>query len=566
VVSEESVTHMSNRAFFSSSASLDQLVSGRFEALEARRLMAADLEVSFQSLSVPFDWLVPGDKVKASVIVENVGDETAFGDFDLLVGAASVDETLAPDVFGSRRYFLDLLPGSIALYRNITITVGSEFDPGFYNFFAEASIPSDSSDLPIDDEDLDNNVIYSEQDVELVYRFGTFNGGTPRTNRSNVKLASVVEEENPDTGAISLQTITYTLTGGGYGQVVFNDSEDAADPATLVLAETGSSSAFAVAVKGGSGGNTFSGPIQVTGSLRSFKAPAIDLFDADITINGTIADFVVRDISSSSLDVGSRGPGVKFAARDIDNFAFFSDSPVTSFKAGNWSVADPSEDEGLSSEDYLSAPFVGTLTVANGFETDLFLDGSGSPRGNALGKTSIRGPVSGFWIVDGNATGITIGSASQDFESSFNGTLTAFTSLGTFEGAISALTIGKLDFRGDLFGAGVSSGFFLGDDLAFGGEGRDADNAPASLAFGSIASLSVKGSVTDSLISAGVYSLTGESLFFAPGQAAAFRKIVITGAFSDSDFYGQAFPRTVKIGSETLIPGDNPDIFRTTTE
>jgi len=544
--------------------SLNTAPDSAFEPLEARRLLAADLEVSFESLSVPFDWLVPGDKVRASVIVENVGDEPAFGDFDLLVGAAGVTDDSTTEVFGSRRYFLDLLPGSFAVYRNITITVGSEFEPGVYNFFAEAAIPSDS-DFPIDDADVDNNIIYSQQDTELVYRFGTFFGDDARSTRRNVKLSSVVEEQNLDTGAITLQTITYTLSGGGYGQVVLSD-DDNEPPATLVLADTGPSSAFSIAVKGGSGGNTFSGPIQVNGSLKSFRGPTLDLFDADISIAGTISDFLVRDISSSQLDIASGGTPTRFTARNIDNFAFISDSPLASFKASNWSVADPTptdDDDTLRTDDYLSAPYVSTLTIANNFETDLFLDGSNAPRANTLGKTSIRGDTTGFWVVNGNATGITIGSASADFEASFNGTLTSFTTLRGFDGAISALTIGKLDFRGDLFGAGISSGFFLGDDLSFGGEGGESDNVPESLLFGSIASLSIKGNVTDSLISAGLYSPDGESFEFTFGQAAAIRKITITGEFSNSEFYGQVFPRTVKIGAETLIPADNPDIFYT---
>lgn len=536
-----------------------------FDALEARQMLAADLEISLDSLSVPYEWLVPGDKVKATVVVENVGDEPAFGEFDLDIGVIGVEETAEHELFGSRRYGLDLAPGSFALYRNITVTIGSDFVPGLYNFYAEIYVPEGESPNPINDGNFENNIVYSERDVELVYRFGTFIGNSAGSTRSNVKLVTTVEAGNPDTGGSANQTITYTLTGGGYGEVVFND-DDSDDPATLLLTNTGSKSAFAIAVKGGSNSTEFAGPIEVSGSLKSFKAPSVDFYASRIWVGGSLGEFTVRDIESVELDVETRGSAMKVTARHVDNFSIVSASAISTLKVSSWISADPEDASDLPVDDFVDAPYISSLTSAGAFQPVLYLNGSFAPKGVALGKTTIRGEASGFWVLNGGAAAISVGSTNSDFEATINGTLAAFTSIGTFAGGLSALTMGKLDFKGDLIGAGISSGFWLGEDLSFGGEGAEADNVPASSNFGSITSLVVKGDVVDSLISAGLYSWDGESFEFTFGQAAAIRKITISGGFENSEFYGQVFPRTVKIGSETLVPADNPDIFYTTVE
>jgi hypothetical protein len=54
------------------------------------------------------------------------------------------------------------------------------------------------------------------------------------------------------------ETVTYSLSGPGFGELQFPDGEDfALRVASILLSETTSSSSFSVAVKGGDGRTTF---------------------------------------------------------------------------------------------------------------------------------------------------------------------------------------------------------------------------------------------------------------------------------------------------------------------
>ncbi len=522
------------------------------ESPEPRQYLAADLALSIQALSVPYDWLVPGDRVTASVALANVGNQAAFGEFDLNIGVAGIADDAPLEIYGSRRYALNLAPGATALYRNITVTIGTDFTPGLHNFFAEAFIPDDSNN-PIADDDLSNNFQFSTRDVELVYRFGTYQGDSRSNSRSNVKLITLAEEPLVG-GDTAQQTITYSLTGGGYGEFSSIDG-------SLTLSNTGPRSSFSIGVKGGSGVALVGGPITINGSLKSFAAPAVDFVNADIRIAGSLGAFTARDISSSYLDIGARASSLKFTAAYVDNLGLFTRTPISSLKVTSWISADPAEDSELPSSDYIDAPFIASLTSASSFEPLLFLNGLNAPKGIALGKALIRGDVAGLWTVAGNAASISIGSASTAFEATFAGTLSSFTSLGNFSGGLSAFSIGKLDFRSDVIGAGIASGYFLGEDLSFGGEGSEADIVPTGSAFGAIASLTVRGGIYESLISAGLSSADGETFAFAPGQSAAIRKLSVSIEVVNSAFYGLTFPRTVKVGSMTLVPAEHADVF-----
>jgi hypothetical protein len=536
-----------------------------FQPLEARQMLAADLVVDIDRVTSRHDWLVPGDKLSAVVVVTNEGDRTTSGEFDLVTQRWRVDgDTEYPlEELGRSRYWVSLAPGGFATFSPINITVAPDYAPGSYRIAATLEVPEDSFD-PITDSDDSNNVAASSEVFDLTYRFGTYFGESSRDTRRNVRLV-ITQTDQADPAR--LETVTYSLSGPGYAefQMPFDDST-ALEDAWLEVSQSGESTSLSIAVKGGDGRITIDEDIVVNGSLRSLRAPSVNFASMDVIVGGTLGEFVAADMSHSALFIEQAGRGLKFTARTLASAAIDSRTGISALKADAWTIASETDDEFDNEDTLLAAPWINSLTITGTAQMEVSLSGAGAPSGIALKRAMVNGAASGGWSVNGGASSLTLGSTTDSFVASFAGTVSTFTINGDLRGSAAAFSFGTVNVKGSVRGASLLSGLDLGTDLALGGEGSEQDLITASIRDGLFTSLTIRGSVVDSYIAAGFYpgATDQDPGFFISGQGSVYRSLSIGDVLTNSVFYGRTFPRTVKVGSVTLTPTANPDVFITT--
>ena len=247
--------------------------------------------------------------------------------------------------------------------------------------------------------------------------------------------------------------VTFTLSGPGTATLSFLSAGNA-DPVQVTLTGTTAATRVTVTTSGPSGTLTL-GDISATGSLAAFTAPAADLVGS-FAVAGTLGTLVLDNTvdGPTAVAVGGAGVATTFRFGTLHDLSLTSAAPVRSMTAAGWT-------DGAAGTDALTAPSVGSLTVAGGFDADVTLSGTGL----ALRTATVRGSITGgtWTLAAGGAAAVTV--------------------RGNDAGSLTAKSVGSLKVGGNLSAATI---------ILTGGGARAVD----------LSTLAVTGTVAGSTISA----------------------------------------------------------------
>ena len=507
------------------------------EPLEPRVLLSADLTGTIDVRNAP-EPLVPGDKLSASIIVTNHGDQPAVGKIavNLYASASGAldDEAILLRPFTDQA--ISLLPGQSRTF-SATVTLTSALAPDDYYLLADID-PTHA----IADGNPADNLIMTDGTGTVVYKFGTFDG------RRNVKLVMT----DPDYGTVA----TLSLSGPGWGEL--NDTEG---DGTVVLTDTTAASSFTVVVKGGQG-FVQAGSVVVNGSLKSISAAAVDIM-GDITVTGTLGSAKLRDVADDhTIRIEGAGVPLSFTAHAVTDLVLECASPIKSITVANWASSPGApEDANL-----IVAPSIGSLTVKGDKKAPLpgdfcaSMQLSGAATGLTLGSAKIAGAITGgAWWVLGAGGAISAASTAGDWSASFSGDLKSLTTTADASGGLAARSIASLTVKGSLTDAHILAGADFGADGRLGGDDADAD----TFGPGSLKSIKITGGVAGAIIGAGldpvddVFNNAGDTT--VGGAASAIKSLTVGGSLdAASRFFAAAFPKKVKIGGASVDPLADP--------
>jgi cyclophilin family peptidyl-prolyl cis-trans isomerase len=226
------------------------------------------------------------------------------------------------------------------------------------------------------------------------------------------------------------------VLGKSGAQVMGNISDLAID-----LTGTGTSGALTVKASGGDGLVTVRS-FTADGGMKSIAGKQMNLI-GNLTIPGNVAKADFANVTNSIMTFGGSGGGLALSLGDAQGVEIVSQIPIKTFKANSFSGGGP--DVGT-----ISAPAIGSLTVATDFNQRLDLAGS-------LGSAKIGGAVNSFlpWSVGGSAGKLSFGSIAEGFVADFLGPVASLAVAGAFSGDVSAVSVKSLAIKGDLTGANL---------------------------------------------------------------------------------------------------------------
>lgn len=492
-----------------------------FEPLESRQLLSCDLVGSIYVAAMP-NPLVPGDVVPLSVIVTNQGDQRAVGLMDIhyyLSTQPSIDGAVGPLILPNQT--VSLAPGKRKTY-TLKMAVPSTIPAGSYYLIASID-PARS----IAGDNAANNTAVTGQSRPLVYQFGTVPG---RSKTTKLKLTDA-------DGSVA----TFSISGRGLGEL----TPDGNGGYSLSLTGTTSSSRVSISVTGGDGRYTL-GDVTL-GSLKSFSGTRVDLA-GDFTVTGNISSLTIGDIAAGTSFVQTGVLPLTLKARNVSSLSLQAAGRIKSITVASWTRVGQAASQ-------ISTTSIASFTSGGEAAVDLNL----SSTGVALGKLTAAGQIGpGQWNVAGSAGQISAAATDPGLDASFKGSISALAIRGNASGNLSAKAFGSIAVNGDLSGAKILAGTYLGNDLALGGEGLAADTYSA----GAIGKFSVAGSVSDSWIFAGIHPFDGvlnDINDVTIGGSASYIKSVTIGGTIDaaSSFNAARLPATASIAGVKLITRDD---------
>ncbi len=210
---------------------------------------------------------------------------------------------------------------------------------------------------------------------------------------------------------------TIKVAGGGVFTAFLNDPDGDGRGSLHTLTATGTTilSSLSISVKkaktGGGNGFLNVDTIQITGDLKSIKAPLVNLNGAGFSATGFIAALAIRDVLNGADLTAGGLPTLftKFTAHEIG-----ADSTIT------WGSAFKSIAAARIGRAAINAPSIGSISVkgdtkvipalSGDFAADVTLSGVGVVLGKAtLGKMSVAGTFSqGIVAVTGLLGGVTL--------------------------------------------------------------------------------------------------------------------------------------------------------------
>ncbi|MCX5671203.1 MAG: S8 family serine peptidase, partial [Planctomycetota bacterium] len=229
------------------------------------------------------------------------------------------------------------------------------------------------------------------------------------------------------------ELVTVKLTGSGWADVqTLNNrtgGEAAGDINRLILNGTKADSVLTITATpayANKVARTAVGEVRVNGVLKSLAAKTTNLI-GNLTVDGYLTSLTLGDVLGGTISIGPRPPGdtktsVMIVAGQVCDATLDSKMPIQSLTAGRWlDTGDPAE--------AVTAPSLGTLSVAGDFQAKLVLNSGGSPAVTALKSVKIAGAATALWDVTGNVGSVTIngsvGAAGAPWE------LRSATSVGT---------------------------------------------------------------------------------------------------------------------------------------
>jgi hypothetical protein len=469
-----------------------------------------DLEASVVSDSFGTA-VVPGATGTLRVRITNAGNATAEGTLGNDV-YLSLDQTLDANdqsvavkgTLGSAK--INLKPKqSILLTGSFTVPLG-ETTATYYPLIAVDPTGSFSVGAS-------NNVIFAPG-TAVVPEFGTVGG------HANIRYEL--------TGLAGGATATFRLTGPGTGTVNVGDAG-----VDVVLAGTTARSSVVITT---TGGTVVLDDITAGSAVGAISAGTVSI-SGTAALSGGVGSLLVQSLTGATVTIGA-GAASALSLGTVSNSNVSSAGGVRSLTVSSFNAGT------------LSAGYLSRMTSKGDFTPTVVLTGGGAPRGVAAGSLNVRGSVGpSDWIIDGNATSLSIGTAPAGWDASITGAVRSLTIGGAFGGEIAAATaFSSVLIRGDLTGQ-ILAGINFGPDGRPGG-GDD------SYAAGSIGSVRVTGSTTDAVIGAGVSPVAGGYTVLPSGS---IRSLTINGtADADSRFLAAVLPAKVHVGGVVIVPTTDP--------
>ncbi len=500
---------------------------GTLESLEPRLQPAGDLAVTVGTPTLKFSHQAHTDLIRVPVKVTNVGDETVTARFRVFVFLSN-DRAVGSDyVYNAIERFAPLRPGqsfspdlaTSMPHDPLGIVNGTPLPAGEYFIRASISFNDGATDA-----DAANNDSFSATSVGVRLAIG---GGTNKFQKRTVTIPTS-----------AFQALTFEVRGPGDG-VVTSSGTGTSGSLSVSLTGTTRASSLIIATSEkllpGSVAN-----ISVTGSLQRISVPEINI-TGDIALSGGLRSFSARSVSGSTWSIGgSDALDARIGA--VVNTSLSSTGDIAVMKVASWTTNDG-----------------GTDAVVARSIRNLAVEGDFSPRIAAsagIGFVTIAGAANSLFDITGSVSRFTVGSTGSSF------VLNATRSIGTVEikgpmqGRIAAPTITSVLVQGSMSGASIFAGTSLGSNGDIGG----ADAAADVFGAGSLGTLTVRGSATNSLITCSLDHVDGQ-YFNADDRfrstSSRIGRIRIFGASFNTNFAAVNFGTSHWINALTINPASD---------
>ncbi len=380
--------------------------------------------------------VVPGQRGVAYVTIANVG-QVATKTRVTINFYASADTTLDVDTdilltsYTNQR--VSLSAGAVRMYR-ARLVVPGDLLPDSYHLIAKVD-----ADDALEESNEDNNVAVSAETMDVVWRFGNFDG--MRNVRLTVKDASG-------------NLVRFSLRGNGYGEVT-----GGTDFSRIELHGTTNRSTLQIATQRRA--VTTVGDIVADGSLRGIIGRYANL-GGDVSIAGSLSLLMMGNVTDGaggthSIDINTAGGGagsqVMIRLGEVEDTSIDTNgADIRALYVTNWLDTD-------GQADVIDANSIRTMRVlgnrrtgvAGDFGGEITLSGA-SRRGRAFGSMIVAGTV-----FDGSITAVAGGVGTVRVGAWNGGAITANSvrSLRTSAGR-GGLTTGNFSSDLTLSGTGVT--------------------------------------------------------------------------------------------------------------
>ena len=507
------------------------------EPLEPRALLAADLSISASNVSNFFDKATSADRIELSVAVTNVGDQTfrASGNVEFYL---STDGTFDS---GDALFATLKLPSIILHDRkvlNLSVPEPKDVNPPDGRRALPAGSYTVIARLSGVDANPDNDVAAASGTVDVNYEFGTGEGGV------RVSLTIPLPDGT---------NVTFRINGTGSGSVRNDNGRT-----IVTLNAGGAGSELFITTDAKAGQTSIINGLVINDVFDRIVADRI-VVDGHVIINGGVSFFSIAGLTNGSLYYAATGFGfflfqsTEFSLGAVRDSILSTDVPIRSLSVSGWV-----DTNGWG--DLVSAPSAISITSAGDFQPSLALTSRNANDPYSLSEADIAGKVSGSWRLASGSRRLQVGSVTPDFIASIGGAVNDFFVEGKVEGLFAAPTINHIFVGGDIRGGTILGGAQLGNDALPGGTGAAADSFAAS----TIADVTVRGSVINSVIAAGLSSTDNKFLnaddTFATGSS-RIGQIVIYQDLVNSYFVAPSLPDTVRVRFETALMTANNRAF-----
>lgn len=471
--------------------------------------------------------VAPGETGSVKIQVTNQGNTPAVGSITNTV-YLSLDESVEPgDPQLTVRGALARANLRLAPNKSITLTgiVTIPQDAPLATYQLLVALNSTGS-LP--ESVTTNNTVFSPAMYAVADVFGTVAG------RSGVVLN--VDDENGTPA-------TFRLTGPGGGAVNIGD-----DGVQVLL--RGTSAASSLLVTSPRDAASFDATdLSAEGAIGNIRAGTMSV-SGDISLSGGAASIMLASAGNSgapaNITLGA-GSATAISITSVPGANLNAAGGIKSIAVGSWG------------DGTITAGWIGTLRSTQQFTAGLSLSGAGAPGGTALSSATIGGTASGGWTVSGNIGRITAASTAPTADGwslNDNGALKSLSLDSTFYGNVFATSIGSVQIRGDLFGGDIAADSSLGS-IVVDGNLADAKVLAATTAAGTLGTLRVTGSATDSLVAAGAGNGTESSIVLS--NAGAIKSITVLGSVDTaSKFLAAVLPKRAVLGGVAVTPATDP--------
>ncbi len=476
------------------------------------------VQPSILGVALPNEY-VPGDRGVARVAITDVGDGTAVGVVGVQLYAStssSFDSSAFPiATLGSGKARVQLAGGR-TLVDPVTFTLPSTITAGNYTIFAALTPVSGLSASAVS-----STVAVGLNSATAVLQFGRV------PTHGNFKLTQTLSGGN---------TVSLSLSGPGTGKLVENGDGGIG----VTLSNTTGNTVFTIA-----GSNVLLDSFIDYSPLSKFDAPTT-IGNGQIGINGSAKDITLAGATNSFIFVGSGSAQGVLSLGTLSAVTLDSDLAVKSLTVSSWAN---------TATDGITAPWIGSLSSAGDFGPSLSISSFHGAQRLGIGSATIAGTLGdATWSVDFNVGTVQAGAVGDGWSGSIHGTLESLIDTGDFAGDLAAHNIGNIQISGNLTDAAVLAGADFGATARLGVSGDDFGR-------GVLSSIVVNGSVTNSVVAAGLLPIDGVLLGAGTTllKASAIRSITVSGTVDNaSKFLAVSLPPMAKIdGLATSTAGNS---------